>query len=519
MRAPASEMLPFAAIAIIGQLIAFLNPVPLAPVDLWSSTALLVIVLAGFCALRGRTRSTGAFVFLITYVASVALLMLAEGGAATGSGTLFLVPVVAAALFLGFRDAISVTVAALIAILAIGLVVHSADGELVRRLILWSAICVLIVVPIRRLRSHLQSSLIEARRLLHNSQTLELAARELSSLRTEHEILAAAARLAAMVASPPAVTTPRGAHLCVGADGAVVAHTFPVDEDMGTSWIPAEVSSLLSQRHSRPIVFSTEVRSAAPDDAHAPSSTSSAWMTIAPEGQPHGLLGFANEGATASQECLSQLAALSQLVEMSLSNVFAHKRLEQQATLEERRRIARDLHDGLAHELTFIATRARSKARTTSDAGDGELARSADRALDEARRAITVLSADRHQFLSESLAQTAEDLGDRYGVDIRLDVARDLDVFPGVGEHLLRITREAICNAVRHGQPETLTVRLWRDDAIHLVVEDDGIGFDVDATTRGFGLISMTERAEAIGGALCVRSTPTTGTRVEVRVP
>jgi signal transduction histidine kinase len=515
-------LLPFAAIALIGQLIAFPNPSSLAQGFFWSSTSLLAVVLVGFSAAHVRRSAVASLTLLLAYIASVALLMMAEGGAATGSGTLFMLPVIVAALFYGYREAACVTVAALLALLAIGLAIHSADGELARRLILWSAICALIVVPIRALRTNLQRSLLEARRLLHRSRTLDAAARELSMLTSEHDVERSAARLAANVASASDAQTWRGAYVR-RIDGEVVVDAVFPDDRSASPWIPVDVDveGLLAsvEASGGPVVAAIEQPPRGVDSSpHASGEQQTAWIVIAPEGSCHGFLSIASD-APVTTECLEQLAALAQLVELSLSNLFAHKRLEDQAAAEERRRIARDLHDGLAHELTFIASRSRSRANGSDDAETSEIARSADRALDEARRAITVLSADRRQGIAESISQTAEDLAARHGIAVRLEVADTVEVPGDVGEHLLRITREAICNAATHGRPGAIRVRLWNDGMTHLAVDDDGSGFDVGATSRGFGLVSMRERAERVGGTLCVRSAPGSGTSVEVLLP
>ena len=75
------------------------------------------------------------------------------------------------------------------------------------------------------------------------------------------------------------------------------------------------------------------------------------------------------------------------------------------------------------------------------------------------------------------LAQTAEDLGARLGVAVRLEVADDIDTPPDVTEHVLRIVREAITNAATHGGLR-VTVTVRRDDGVRVVIEDDGCGFD-----------------------------------------
>jgi signal transduction histidine kinase len=198
-------------------------------------------------------------------------------------------------------------------------------------------------------------------------------------------------------------------------------------------------------------------------------------------------------------------------------------KLEEQATAEERRRIARELHDGLAHELAFIASRARRSARVGAETSDlRELANAADRALDEARRAITVLSTNDPQSLASAVAQAAEDLGARHGIPVSADIREDVDLPGDVLENMLRIVREAITNAALHGQPNRIGVQLVRiQDQLRLVIEDDGCGFDGQGRgpSSGFGLLSMEERAESVGAHLNIDSSPGNGTRVEVTLP
>jgi len=195
----------------------------------------------------------------------------------------------------------------------------------------------------------------------------------------------------------------------------------------------------------------------------------------------------------------------------------ANRELARRATEEERRRIARELHDGLAHELAFIASKARRPVGALASAPDStQLADAADRALDEARRAITVLSATTPQSLSQAVTQTAEDLGERLGVPIHLQLDPSV-VTPGhVTENLLRILREAMTNAARHGAPDHISIQLDRSHDLRMVVADDGRGFDRDEPTSGFGLISMRERASSIGAQLKVSSRPHGGTEVQV---
>lgn len=149
-----------------------------------------------------------------------------------------------------------------------------------------------------------------------------------------------------------------------------------------------------------------------------------------------------------------------------------------------------------------------------------ELANASERALDEARRAISVLSSVQAEPLEFGLAQTVEDLAARHRFVPHLDLARSIDLPADACEELLHIVREAITNAARHGDAAEVWVRLWQDRGVHLTIEDNGGGFDIaQARVRGFGLLSMQERAGAIGATFLLHSTPGVGTKVEIVVP
>ena len=200
------------------------------------------------------------------------------------------------------------------------------------------------------------------------------------------------------------------------------------------------------------------------------------------------------------------------------------RRLAETAVLEERRRIAQDLHDGLAQELAFIATQTRSLvAQADEPDRPAMIARAADRALDESRRAVAALTRPIDEPLDAALAQQAEELGGRMGVRVLLDLEAGIEVSHDKREALVRIAREAITNAGRHGRPSKITVSLANGDGILLRISDDGRGFRVDdpqvfAGDR-WGVAGMRERAVALGGRCDVTSRPYGGTKVEVWVP
>lgn len=190
------------------------------------------------------------------------------------------------------------------------------------------------------------------------------------------------------------------------------------------------------------------------------------------------------------------------------------------AVLEERRRIARDLHDGLAQELAYLLRRGR-RLLAADTPGAGEIAASAARALGESRRAIAALTMPLDEPMEGILTQTLSDVARRNGARIRLEL-EPVKVAPATREALLRIASEAVWNAAQHAHARTILVKLSQAGAIYLEVNDDGTGFDVEAAESketGFGLRSMRERVAALGGTFACESALGRGTRIEVVVP
>jgi signal transduction histidine kinase len=143
-----------------------------------------------------------------------------------------------------------------------------------------------------------------------------------------------------------------------------------------------------------------------------------------------------------------------------------------------------------------------------------------ERALDESRRAIAALTRPVDEPLEVALVQAAEEVAGRVGVQLRIEVGRGAQVSPDEREALIRIVREAITNAGRHGGAENVSVELSNGNGTLLRIVDDGSGFNPRRTrVGGFGLVSMRERAEALGGRFKLSSNAGEGTRIEVRLP
>jgi signal transduction histidine kinase len=193
--------------------------------------------------------------------------------------------------------------------------------------------------------------------------------------------------------------------------------------------------------------------------------------------------------------------------------------LAELAVHRERRRIARDLHDGLAQDLAFIGIQARALP-AADDAPAMRIAEAATRALDESRHAIATLTRSVDAPLDSSVAQAAEEVALRDGVRLRLELEPGLRAADAVHDALMRIVREAVSNAIRHGAAECVTVRLSGAHGLELTVEDDGTGLPNGTPGgHGFGLVSMRERAEALGGSVEIAPNPRRGVRVVVRLP
>ena len=193
------------------------------------------------------------------------------------------------------------------------------------------------------------------------------------------------------------------------------------------------------------------------------------------------------------------------------------------AVLDERRRIARDLHDGLAQELAFIVRRAkRTFEQEPRSKHAQQIAHAAERALDESRRVIATLTRPLDEPLDVVLSEAVKGVADRVGATVALALDPGVHVAADVREALVRIAREAVTNAARHGDAGLVRVELENGKGLKLRIVDDGRGFDAVTTRRGrnggFGLVSMSERARAVGAVLTVQSRRGAGTTVEVEL-
>jgi signal transduction histidine kinase len=151
------------------------------------------------------------------------------------------------------------------------------------------------------------------------------------------------------------------------------------------------------------------------------------------------------------------------------------RRLAHVAVLEERRRIARDLHDGLAQELALISMHSKSLDSPRNPLA-GEIAAAANRALDESRRAIAALTRPLDEPLATVITEVAEEVARREGVELELSVRGDPDVSLDTREELVRMVRNTVIDAQRRGATRVrIEVSIGRGARLRISHDDDGI--------------------------------------------
>jgi signal transduction histidine kinase len=207
--------------------------------------------------------------------------------------------------------------------------------------------------------------------------------------------------------------------------------------------------------------------------------------------------------------------------------VLTHEEEVRDAALRERTRLARDLHDGVVQDLWLVRLRQSQAIAAGGVTGSSErllsqAASALDDAIADARQAVVAVgSAIEGAAFGSVVKRVALDFGERFGLPVDVRVDERLDGLPSRAEgEVLRIMREALSNAWKHGDPGLVQVILRGDDReVTLEVSDNGRGFAPGRNGSGYGLHSMGQRAALIGADLEVRSGPGDGTAIRLRVP
>jgi signal transduction histidine kinase len=230
------------------------------------------------------------------------------------------------------------------------------------------------------------------------------------------------------------------------------------------------------------------------------------------------------------EETLVRFAVLAGL---AIDNAHLHQRVQALAVAEERLRIAHEMHDGLAQVLAYVNTKAQAvreflRAGRAQEAEDqlDQLAGAAREVYADVRESIIGLRAasSPDHTVAQALTEYIASWERQSEVPCSLEIDPDLRLPAGVELQLVRILHEALANVRKHAQAGRAEVRVVRAGGkIVARVEDDGVGFQPDDLGRTgqprFGLVTMRERAQAVGGAVELDSAPGRGTRVRVEIP
>lgn len=235
-----------------------------------------------------------------------------------------------------------------------------------------------------------------------------------------------------------------------------------------------------------------------------------------------------NELNTLAEKMDHQVRSLQRLADEKAAYVrTAHKA----ATIEERQRLARDLHDSVSQQLFALTMTSQACLRVVEKDQEkaktqiGEIADMALKAQTEMRALLlhlrpVDLSGD---SLTVGIEKLIEELQSKCAIHFRVKLDQIEDLAESVEEHIFRIIQEALSNTLRHAEASKVKVSIRQDERevfIHLA--DNGKGFNVEANKEkktSYGLKTMRERAEEIGGVLTIRSKEGEGTYTDIRIP
>lgn len=237
------------------------------------------------------------------------------------------------------------------------------------------------------------------------------------------------------------------------------------------------------------------------------------------------------------KRALDELSEANRRLEATLAeNEGLHRQLLTQAReagiLDERQRMAREIHDTLAQGLTGIVTQLQAAEQAADDpprwrrhfAAATRLARDS---LTEARRSVDALRPESLETarLSDALADVARRWSALHGIPVRVGTTgTPRPIQPQAEVALLRAAQEALANVAKHAEASRVGLTLsYLDNEVALDIRDDGKGFRPEANghygTGGFGLVAMRQRMESLSGTLQIESEPGSGTAVSARVP
>ncbi len=232
-------------------------------------------------------------------------------------------------------------------------------------------------------------------------------------------------------------------------------------------------------------------------------------------------------------EAADMLTKLANVAAIALENARLFAQAERVATLEERHRMAAEMHDGLGQTLSYLGLMTDQVVEFLSDKQEGaalerlqKTRETISRATSDVRRAINSLMDETpvQKDLCARLHEALDEVAAQHNLKTnwQADVESSLECSPAVTEQVYKITREALINAAKHADAQQVGVQVGqRDESYYVMIEDDGVGFNTSQPTPSghFGLQIMDARAKHIGGRIEIESAPGCGTRVTLMWP
>jgi nitrate/nitrite-specific signal transduction histidine kinase len=230
-----------------------------------------------------------------------------------------------------------------------------------------------------------------------------------------------------------------------------------------------------------------------------------------------------------SAEDLKVLQGLGDQIAIAIHNALLYEKTQSLAILEERNRMARELHDSITQMLYSQVLYANAGSRYFHEGFPekalefvDQLKASALQALKEMRLMIYELrpSILADEGLLGALQHRLETVERRSGVETRLDGDPSLELPKSMEKELYLIAQEALNNVLRHSQAQHVTLTLVRNDGnILFMIKDDGVGFDLQSVRSGLGLDNISQHARQVGGEMTLQTQPGQGTQLTIRIP
>ncbi len=300
----------------------------------------------------------------------------------------------------------------------------------------------------------------------------------------------------------------------------------------------AELPNLESVRQKKPLIHVGARKKLLDDPVYEPIHPllrDAAWDTVVSvpliyRNRAIGALNvFYPRGKNPGDAEIAFLTAIADQAAVAAENARLFAEAKEKAILEERQRLARELHDSVSQALYGIALGART-ARTLLDHDPAQAAEPLDYVLSLTEAGLAEMRALIFELRPESLeseglvvtlTKQLESARARYGLEVHAEWCGEPEFSYEIKEAVYRIAQEALNNIIKHARAKRADLRLsCTEGEIVLEVSDDGVGFASEDSFPGhLGLHSMRERATRLGGTLEVESTPVQGTRICARIP